>query len=76
MSKNRELKVGEDIPFGPPPEYYNYRCSNCRFEEEVNEAIIDAAIGWAQFEKRYHKGWMPTLGCPVCNREAMEYVKA
>ena len=75
MSKKREL-IGEDIPFGPPPEYYNYHCSNCQAEMEVNEVIIDAAIGWAQFEQRYHKGWMPTLGCSGCNQETMTYIES
>ena len=33
----------EDRPFGPPPEEYNYRCSQCKCEIWVNEAIIDFA---------------------------------
>ena len=40
---------------------------------EVNEAIIDVEIAKARFEKRYHKDFMPILGCPNCNRETMEY---
>ena len=40
---------GLDIPFGPPPEEYLYRCPVCGEEMLVNEAIIDVAIGAAQF---------------------------
>jgi hypothetical protein len=39
----------------------------------VNEAIIDVAIGAAQFRGAY-QGGMPTIGCPGCNGETMEYV--
>ena len=69
-----EMIEGEDVPFGPPPEQYSYRCSRCRLEMEVNEAIIDVEIGIAEFEGRWHEGFMPILGCPGCNRKAMEYV--
>jgi hypothetical protein len=40
---------------------------------EVNEAIIDVEIGIAEFEGNYVPGFMPVLGCPVCNNETMEY---
>ena len=70
---NQEEIEGVDIPFGPPPDLYNYRCSQCRHEFEVNEAIIDAEIGMAQFEGRYYEGFMPILGCPNCNNETLEY---
>jgi len=44
-----ELKSGlnkvMEVPFGSPPEEYNYRCFLCQFEIGVNEAIIDAEIG-------------------------------
>jgi hypothetical protein len=66
-----ELKEGEDIPFGPPPEEYNYRCTRCGCEEWVNEAIIDFEFGFAEFEGR--KAKMPVLGCPACNRKSMKY---
>ena len=49
------------IPFGPPPEEYLYRCPVCGEEMLVNEAIIDVAIGAAQFRGEY-PGGMPTLG--------------
>jgi len=55
---------------------YSYRCSRCRLEMKVNEAIIDVEIGIAEFEGRWHEGFMPVLGCPGCNRKAMEYVGA
>ena len=74
-STNRCLnrKIEEEVPFGPPPEEYNYRCSQCRHEMAVNEAIIDAGILWAKFDKTYYEGFMPVLGCPNCNQETMEY---
>ncbi|MBM9515035.1 hypothetical protein [Desulfogranum marinum] len=52
-----------DIPFGPPPEEYNYRCSLCQFEIGVNEAIIDAEIGSAKFNGYYYDGFMPVCNC-------------
>ena len=39
----------------------------------VNEAIIDVAIGAATFRGEY-TGGMPTIECPGCNGETMEYV--
>jgi hypothetical protein len=67
------LREGIDIPFGPPPEEYLYRCPVCGAEYLVNEAIIDVAVGAAQFRGEY-RGGMPKLGCPGCNGETMEYV--
>ncbi len=66
-----ELREGEDIPFGPPPVEYNYRCSRCGCEVWVNEAIIDFELGFAEFEGR--KPTMPLIGCPDCNRKTMKY---
>jgi len=28
----------DDVPFGPEPIMYNYRCKDCNFESEMNEA--------------------------------------
>jgi len=39
----------------------------------VNEASIDVAIGAAKLRGEY-QGGMPTIGCPECNGETMEYV--
>ena len=64
---------GLDIPFGPPPEDYLYRCPVCSEEMLVNEAIIDVAVGVATFRGEY-TGGMPTLGCPGCSGETMEYI--
>lgn len=64
----------EDIPFGPPPNYYNYRCSNCKNNCKINEAIVDAAVGWAKFDGRYCQGVMPDLECPNCGKETLKYV--
>ena len=27
----------------------------------------------AEFDGTYYEGFMPTLGCPNCNQETMEY---
>jgi hypothetical protein len=66
-------REGIDIPFGPPPEEYLYRCRVCGAEDLVNEVIIDVTVGTAQFRGEY-QGDMPKLECPRCNRETMEYV--
>ncbi len=71
--RNKQQIEGVDIPFGPPPELYNYRCSQCNHEMDVNEAIVDVEIFKAQYEGRYHEDYMPILGCPSCNNETMEY---
>ncbi len=63
-SLSKKLVEGVDVPFGPPPEEYNYRCSRCRHEMKVNEGIIDVEIGMAEFEGRNIDGFMPVLGCP------------
>lgn len=70
-----EMEEKEDIPFGPPPEYYNYRCSRCMQKYEINEAIIDAAIWWAKYDGEYYEGFMPILECPNCTKETLEYVR-
>jgi hypothetical protein len=70
-AKTPTLQEEEDVPFGPPPEEYNYRCPRCGCEFWVNEAIIDFALDFAAFEGR--EPVMPLLGCPTCNRETMEY---
>jgi hypothetical protein len=67
------LQEGRDIPFGPPPEAYLYRCPVCSEEMLVNEAIIAVAIGAAQFRGAY-PGGMPIIGCPGCNGETLKYV--
>jgi hypothetical protein len=65
---------GLDEPFGPPPMEYPYRCTVCGTEVLVNEAMIDAGIGMAQFRNESHEGFMPTIGCPGCNGETMVYI--
>ena len=67
-------REGIDIPFGPPPEEYLYRCGVCGEEMLVNEAIMDVVVGAATFRGEY-RGGMPPIDCPGCNRETMEYVK-
>lgn len=63
-----------DVPFGPPPEEYLYRCTVCGEELLVNEAVIDAAIGMTKFHGEY-TGGMPTIGCSGCNGETLAYVE-
>ena len=69
------IEKKEDIPFGPAPEYYNYRCRQCKHKYEINEAITDAAIGWAEFSGEYYEGFMPILECPNCNQKTLEYIE-
>ena len=66
-------REGIDIPFGPPPEEYLYRCPVCGQEDLVNEVIIDVVVGGAKFRGDYQRG-MPKLECPTCGRETMEFV--
>ena len=42
---------------------------------KVNEAIIDVEVFYAEYDGSYYEGFMPVLGCPVCNQETMEYIK-
>jgi hypothetical protein len=63
-----------NIPCGPPPEAYLYRCGGCGEEMLVNEAISDVAIGAAQVRGEY-TGGLPIIGCLGCNGETMEYVE-
>jgi hypothetical protein len=66
-------REGIDIPFGPSPEEYLYRCRVCDAEDLVNEVIIDVVVGEAKFRDDY-QGGMPKLECPKCCHETMEYV--
>jgi len=61
-------------PFGPPPEEYLYCCPVCGEEALINEEIIVVTIGTLKFYGEY-KGGMPTLGCPGCDGETMEYIE-
>ena len=67
------LREGIDIPFGPPPEEYLYRCAVCGEEALVNEEIIDVTIGMLKFRGEY-RGGMPKIGCPGCDGDTMVYV--
>jgi hypothetical protein len=49
------LQAGLDVPFGPPPEAYLYRCPVCGEEMLVNEAIIDVAIGTAKLPRGVYR---------------------
>ena len=77
MRRKRNEPIPQEglaVPFGPPPEEYLYRCAVCGEEMLVNEAIGDVAVGAAKFCRDY-TGGMPTLGCPGCNGETMEYIQ-
>ena len=63
------------MPFGPPPEEFLYRCSQCPREMYVNEAIIDVEVAMAEDDGANEESCMPTLVCPSCNQETMEYVE-
>jgi hypothetical protein len=52
---------------------YLYRCPICGEEMLVNEAIIDVAVGAAQFGGEY-TGGMPTIRCLEYNGKTMQYV--
>ena len=50
------LREGIDIPFGPPPEEYLYRCPVCDEEMLVND--VTKSKGWpfcnAKFGRKMH----------------------
>lgn len=59
----------EEMPFGDPPRMYNYRCSQCDYTSEMNEANIDVAFGWSKKRTKTSNGeTIPVLECPGCNR--------
>jgi len=62
----------DDVPFGPPPLMYNYKCRVCNFENELNEAHVDVAYGWTKKRTMSSYGKVPILECPNCGK--MEYV--
>ena len=70
---HRVPEEGDDVPFGPPVEEYLYRCSACGEEWLVDDVIVDAAVGMAKFRGDY-EGRLPSLGCPGCNGDTLEYV--
>ena len=74
-TENSQTREGVDVPLGPPPEVYRYRCSRCLHEMHVNEAVIDVEVTMAEFNGTYSEGFMPVPGCPNCNHETMEYAQ-
>lgn len=54
-------------------EEYLSRCSACGTEWLVDDVIVDAAVGMAKFRGEYD-GRLPSLGCPGCNGDTLEYV--
>ena len=59
-----------DKPFGEPPIMYNYRCKNCNYSSEMNEAHIDVAYGWTKKRTESLYGDVPVLECPNCKKES------
>jgi len=70
---NRVPEDDDDVPFGPHVEEYLYRCSACGAEWLVDDVMVDAAVGMAKFRGEYD-GRLPSLGCPGCNGDTLEYV--
>jgi hypothetical protein len=68
------LQEGLDVPCGPPPEEYLYRCAVCGEALLVNEAIMDVAMGMATFRGEY-EGGMLMIGWPGCDGETFAYVE-
>ena len=56
-------------PFGPPPIMFNYKCKNCSYSSEMNEAHIDVAYGWTKKRTASSYGKVPVLECPECGNE-------
>jgi DNA-directed RNA polymerase subunit RPC12/RpoP len=69
--ENTHLSQAErDEPFGDPPIMFNYRCSDCNYSSEMNEAHIDVAYGWTKKRTISSYGKVPVLECPNCEKEA------
>ena len=69
-----EEETEEEMPFGGPTEYYKFRCSRCKFENEMNEANVDAAYGWTRKRTRCSRGLVPVLECPNCSHQTYECI--
>lgn len=70
----REMTEGMEMPFGGPTEYYKFRCSHCKFENEMNESNVDAAYGWTKKRTRCSRGLVPVLECPNCSKQTYECI--
>ena len=42
--------------------YYRYRCTKCRFEHEVQDAVVDDMVEMYELPE----GKMPKFHCPEC----------
>ena len=56
-------------PFGAPPIMYNYKCRDCAYSSEINEAHVDVAYGWTKKRTKSSYGKVPVLECPNCENE-------
>jgi predicted RNA-binding Zn-ribbon protein involved in translation (DUF1610 family) len=69
--KRKPLKQNEDeLPFGDPPIMFNYKCRDCNFISDMNEAHIDVAYGWTKKRTTSSHGEVPVLECPNCGNMA------
>ena len=55
--------------FGPPSQWYNYKCVSCSHETEIEDIVVDAYF----YSQACKKGVYPTFTCPKCNKR-MKYV--
>ena len=55
--------------------YYKFRCTRCKFENEMNEANVDVAYGWTKKRTRTSDGEIvPVLECPNCSKWTYECI--
>ena len=54
-----------DLPFMGETTYYNYRCGNCGYEQEVPDFVVDEFAAVEGLEP----GNMPVLQCGGCGKE-------
>ena len=61
-SSKKNQEIAKDEPFIIPEEQYNYRCSECGYEQEVPDFVVDE---FAFFDD-LKPGEMPKLECGGC----------
>ena len=52
-------------PFGGKTTYYNYRCSDCGYEQKAPDFVVDEFAAVEGLEP----GNMPVLQCGSCGKE-------
>lgn len=54
---------------------YNYRCSRCNFESEMDEVNVDVAYGWTKKRTKTSDGEIvPMMDCPMCDDNKKTFV--